>query len=87
MPRIDPDELGDHELARIFIAATMVEARRAEEVLTATEIRYAVVAEPIGRTLFGSPRNAAVFYVVADDADNTAAALIAAGMETGVVKE
>ena len=87
MPRIDPDELGDLELARIFIAATMVEARRAEEVLTATEIRYAVVAEPIGRTLFGSPRNAAVFYVVADDADSTAAALIAAGMETGVVKD
>ena len=87
MSRIDPDELGDLELARIFIAATMVEARRAEEVLTATEIRYAVVAEPIGRTLFGSPRNAAVFYVVAGDADNTAAVLIAAGMETGVVKE
>jgi hypothetical protein len=87
MPRIDPDELDDHELARIFIAATMVEARRAEEILTATAIRYAVVAEPIGRTLFGSPRNAAVFYVVASDADSTAAALVAAGMETGVVRD
>jgi hypothetical protein len=87
MPRIDPDELGENELARIFIAATMVEARRAEEILTATEIRYAVVAEPIGRTLFGSPRNAAVFYVVASDADSTAAVLVAAGMETGVVRD
>jgi hypothetical protein len=87
MPRIDPDELGDHEVARIFIAATMVEARRAEEVLAATDIRYAVVAEPIGRTLFGSPRNAAVFYVVAHDADHTAATLVAAGMGMGVVSE
>lgn len=87
MPRIDPDDLGDVELARIFIAATMVEARRAEEVLTSTEIRYAVVAEPIGRTLFGSPRNAAVFYVVAEDADTTATVLIEAGMHAGVVKD
>jgi hypothetical protein len=87
MPRINPDDLGDVELARIFIAATMVEARRAEEVLTATAIRYAVVAEPLGRTLFGSPRNAAVFYVVAEDADHSAAALVAAGMEMGVVRD
>ena len=87
MPRIDPDDLGDVELARIFIATTMVEARLAEEVLTETAIRYAVIAEPLGRTLFGSPRNTAVFYVVADDADHSAAALVAAGLEMGVVKD
>ena len=87
MPRLDPDELGDRDLARVFIAATMVEARRAEEVLTANAVRYAVVAEPIGRTLFGSPRNAAVFYVIAADADSCAAILAENGLEFGVVKE
>jgi hypothetical protein len=90
MPRIDPLELeepGDRELARVFIAATLVEARRAEEVLTAHEVRYAVVAEPIGRTLFGSPRNAAVFYVALVDADACVSILVSNGLEFGVVKE
>lgn len=90
MPRIDPVDLeqaGDRELARVFIAATMVEARRAEDVLTAHEVRYAVVAEPIGRTLFGSPRNSAVFYVAASDADTCATILITNGLEFGVVRD
>ena len=87
MARITPDELGEHELARIFIAATMVEARRAEEVLTANDVRYAVVAEPIGRTLFGSPRNAAVFYVVATEADRSASILANDGLEFGIVRD
>ena len=90
MARIDPIELeapGDRELARVFIASTMVEARRAEEVLTAHDVRYAVVAEPIGRTLFGSPRNAAVFYVAAVDADVCATILVTNGLEFGVVKD
>jgi hypothetical protein len=86
MPRVDPDELGEDELARIFIAATMAEARVAEQLLSSYEMRYAVVAEPIGRTLFGSPRNAAVFYVAADHADTCAAVLVAAGLEAGVVR-
>jgi hypothetical protein len=87
MPRITPDELGEQELARVFIAATMVEARRAEEVLTANDVRYAVVAEPLGRTLFGSPRNAAVFYVVATEADASAAILESHGLAFGIVTD
>ena len=90
MPRTHPLELeepGDRELARVFIAATMVEARQAEAVLTAHQVRYAVVAEPIGRTLFGSPRNAAVFYVAAADADACTSVLLNNGLEFGIVKE
>ena len=87
VPRLDPDDLGDRDLARVFIAATMAEARQAEQVLTLYDIPYAVVAEPIGRTLFGSPRNAAVFYVVATDADVCASVLKDNGLEFGVVKD
>ena len=87
MPRVEPDEFGDRELARIFIAATLNEARAAEEVLTERGMQYAVVAEPLGRTLFGSPRNNAVFYVAADEADACEAILVSAGTEMGVVKE
>ena len=90
MPRIDPlelEEAGEKELARIFIAATLAEAKQAEDVLTAHDVRYAVVAEPIGRTLFGSARNAAVFYVLAADEDASVSVLINNGLEYGVVKE
>jgi hypothetical protein len=87
VPRIDPDDFGDEEIARIFIAATMAEARAAETLLVSYEVRFAVVAEPLGRTIFGSPRNSAVFYVVADEADTCASLFLAAGMDEGVVKE
>jgi hypothetical protein len=90
MPRIDPADLDgpdDRELARVFIAATLAEARQAEDVLNAHDVTYAVVAEPIGRTLFGSPRNAAVFYVAAADADTCASVLVHHGLEHGVVTE
>ncbi len=86
MPRIDPEEFGDRDPVRVFIAMTMAEARGAEAVLCAGDVRYAVQAEPIGRTLFGSPRNTAVFYVISDDADRGVALLIAGGLEAGVVK-
>ena len=87
MPHADPEDFGELELARIFIALTMAEARAAEAALDARGIRYVVQAEPLGRTLFGQPRHLAVFYVVADDADTCAALLVASGLEPGVVKE
>jgi hypothetical protein len=87
MPLIHPDDFAGVELARIFIAATMAEARQAEAALDERGIRYTVQAEALGRTLFGSPRNLAVFYVVAEEAIVTERILIASGLETGVVKE
>jgi hypothetical protein len=86
MPLVDPEEFGDREPVRVFIAMTMSEARAAETVLTEGSIRYVVEAEPLGRTLFGSPRNTAVFYVLAEDADRSASLLITGGLEAGVVK-
>ena len=87
MPHADPQDFGEQELARIFIALTMAEARAAEAALDARGIQYVVQAEPLTRTLFGLPRHLAVFYVVADEADTCAAILVASGLEQGVVKE
>jgi hypothetical protein len=87
VPRIDPDDFGERDLARLFMAMTMEEARAAEQVLDMHEIAYAVVAEPVGRTLFGSARNAAVFYVAADDAARCSAVFERAGMGAGIVPD
>jgi hypothetical protein len=87
MPRVDPDDFDDRDLARIFIAPTLAEARLAEELLTFHEVKYTVVAEPLGRTIFGSPRNLAVFYVAPEGADAVAAILTRAGMGIGVVRD
>jgi hypothetical protein len=87
VPHADPQDFGEQELARIFIALTMAEARAAEAALDARGIRYVVQAEPLTRTLFGLPRHLAVFYVVADDADTCATLLVASGLEQGVVQE
>lgn len=86
MPHADADDFADQELARIFIAASMAEARSAEAALDARGIRYVVQAEPLGRTLFGLPRHLAVFYVMAAEADTCAALLAASGLEAGVIK-
>jgi hypothetical protein len=86
MPLIDPEEFGDREPVRVFIASTMAEARAAEALLTDSDIRYVVEAEPLGRTLFGLPRHWAVFYVLAEDADVCVSLLVRGGLECGVVK-
>lgn len=85
MARVDPEEFGDQELARIFMTPKLAEARRAEDVLTERGVSYIVLAEPFGRTLLGLPRTGASFYVAAEHADYCADVLEAAGLARGVV--
>jgi len=78
-----PDEASD--VAPVFIAATVAEARRAEEILDAHGVDYEIRVQPFGRTLFGSPRQGAFFYVPPDLMASTGALLTAAGLGIGVV--
>lgn len=75
------------ELACVFIAATMREARAAEALLTASGVDYVVDVEQIGTTLFGSMRHGAVFYVTEGQAAYTGSKLVAAGLGLGVLIE
>ena len=75
------------ELACVFIAATMREARAAEELLTASGVDYVVDVEEIGTTLFGSARHGAAFYVAEGQAAYTGSKLVAAGLGLGVLIE
>jgi hypothetical protein len=83
--RVEPEAVAHEQFVRVFIAITLREALRAERVLTALGVDYIVEAEPVGRTLFGSPRNGAVFYVDSGQASYCGSQLATAGMGTGVL--
>ena len=76
---------GDQELVRVFVAATVREAKRAEALLTDRGVNYIVRPEAFGRTLFGSPRVGAAFYVLASQAEYCGSQLVAAGFGLGVL--
>jgi hypothetical protein len=85
MARVDPDAFADRELRRVFIAATLAEAFRAEKVLTERGVDYVVEVEPLGRTLLGSDRYGAAFYVAFSQARYCESQLAAAGLARGVL--
>jgi hypothetical protein len=87
MPRVDRESFDDRTLVRVYIALKMAEARLVEEVLETHGFEYAVIVEPAGRTLFGSPRNGAVFCVAEEHGVRCAQALIQAGFPAGVVPQ
>lgn len=87
MPIVDEESFGGRRLARIFLAPTVSEARRVEAVLDQHGIEYTVRVEPCGRTLFGSTRQGAAFFVDETLADSCDAALVQAGLEAGVIRD
>lgn len=87
MARVESEALADRDLAGVFIAETLDAARRVEELLTYRGVDYVVQVELFGYTLFGSARHGAMFYVTVSQAEYCRSALVAAGMEVGVVDE
>ncbi len=87
MARVESEALADRDLAGVFIAEKLDEARRVEELLTYRGVDYVVQVELFGYTLFGSARHGAMFYVTVGQAQYCRSALVAAGLERGVVEE
>lgn len=85
MARVDPEVLASSELVCVFIATTLAEARRAEELLTLQGVDYVVSVERFGTTLFGSARHGAAFHVVEGQAVYCGSKLIEAGLGLGVL--
>ena len=78
------DDLRDAE--QVYLATSLVEARRVEALLTARGIDYATGVEALGRTtLFGSIRHAAAFSVTTSQAGYCREALAQAGFLDGLV--
>jgi hypothetical protein len=87
MARIEPDVFPYGKLKKVFVALTLADAKSAEEVLTRKGIDYVVTVEDLARTLFGSPRNVAVFEVADTEATRCAEILTNAGFGAGVITE
>jgi hypothetical protein len=87
MAMVDEDVFGGRPLARIFLAPTVSEARRVEAVFDQHGIDYCVRVEPCGRTLFGSTRMGAAFFVDDTQSDSCEAVLIQAGLGAGIVRD
>jgi hypothetical protein len=85
MAHVEPEDLQD--LERVFIARTLRQARKVEDLLTEAGIDYAVQVEPYGRSLlFGTIRHGAAFYVAAAQGTHCRDLLIRAGFGKGVVE-
>ena len=84
---IESEILADRNLLAVFIAQTLREAQRVEELLSERGVDYAVQVELLGYTLLGSARYGAMFYVTASQAQYCRSALGAAGLDLGVIEE
>ena len=85
MPRVDPEHLAAEAATRVFIAFKLAEAQRVETLLSDAGVTYAVAAEPVGRTLFGSARTGAVFSVAGGEVRLAVMTLTRAGLSAGLL--
>ncbi len=87
MARVEPEALAHYELARIYIAGRLSEARQVEELLGGNGVDYVVQVEPYRASILFGPRNGAAFYVVDTQAEFCRQHLAAAGFHRGLLEE
>ena len=87
MALVEPDEFEGREVARVFLAASLAEAKRAEEVLTADGVDYLIELEKFSRGIPFLTGTGAAFYVLAGQAPYCRTRLTEAGLAKGVVED
>ena len=90
MVRVEFEFFNGKEVSRIYIAGSLGEARRVEEVLTERNIDYSVEVEPFERYILGlfpSRHAGATFYVPAGQADHCRQMLFETGLRVGIIDE
>jgi hypothetical protein len=89
MPRQPLDQFGEGtEVVRVYFALGLEEAERAEALLDAAGLTFAVEVEEVGGATmwgFGRPRRGAGVWIREADLDPAYAALERAGMVKGLV--
>jgi hypothetical protein len=84
---VESKTLANRDPVAVFIGQTLAEARRVEDLLTQRGVDYSVQVELFGYTLLGSARYGAMFYVAVGQAQYCRSALVAAGLELGVIEK
>jgi len=87
MSELTPDRQVADGKIRVFLAFKLAEARVVERLLTEQGFEYDVSVETLGRTLFGSPRNAAIFSVVPHQVSQCVSLLERSGFGAGVIPQ
>jgi hypothetical protein len=90
MAKLDLESFAEKEVARIYIADRLREAKRVEITLSEHGIDYAVEVEPFSKVVLGVLRiesSGAAFYVLSGQAPFARQALASAGLITGLVEE
>lgn len=87
MAHVDPEALGDHDLARVYIAGTLGEAKQVEDLLTGHGVDHVVQVEPYRASILLGPRNGAAFYVTDGQAEFCRGQLAAAGFRRGLLDD
>ena len=88
MVKVTLDDFADKEVARIYLAGRLAEAKQVEEILSANGINYAVEVEPyVTLSFFSSEYAGSAFYVLLGQADFCKRALFEAGLKVGIENE
>jgi hypothetical protein len=88
MARVPIETFEDRDVEPVFIAGSVGEAERVEEVLTQQGIEFAVRIEPFIRyilAVFPSEHEGAAFYVLSGQSAYCRRALAAAGLSSGLI--
>ena len=89
MARLELDDFGDKEIARIYFAARLSEAQRVETELNKHNIDYAIEVEQYlaPHVVWPSEHSGAAFYVISGQADFCSQVLNSAGLTAGLLEE
>jgi hypothetical protein len=90
MVRVNSKDFDNKEVARIYMARRLAEAKEVEKTLTDNGINYYLEIEPFVTYIFGlfqSKRRGVAFYVVSGQANFCRQALIDEGLHEGVIDE
>lgn len=89
MALVDPEELGDQDAVRVYIAGRLPEAKDVERVLSENSVDYFVEIEPFRKMLLGflpTEYKGVAFYVALKQADLSWRVLREAGLVQGLVE-
>jgi len=90
MAMVDPECFADKEVARVYIAGRLGEAKDVEQALSENGVDYCVENEPFETYLLGilpTKYDGVAFYVLSGQASFCRRILSEAGLEDGLVEE
>jgi hypothetical protein len=90
MALVEPESFAGQEVARVYMAIRLAEAKHVERTLSGNGIDYSIEIEPYERFvlgLFPSRHTGVAFYVLFGQAEFCRRMLVDAGLQVGIVDE